>query len=270
MRSTDPAEYEIDRINRRTYGDSRVVKEYGSVTGWLDPGERACFDYARAVGAHGPLLDIGVGGGRTVPMMRAFSSAYVGIDYTPALLRRAQENHPGVDLREMDARRLDFADGTFGLVSFSYNGIDSVGDTGRSQILREVHRVLEPGGLFCFSSLNHEGRSDRRLLRLPSSAEVLQPNLLLRWVRETLVSLRNMQQSRSLVRETEKTSLRPIAAHFCGLIGRYTSLSEQIGELEQHGFVVEACFDNVTGSPALGRVELEDVDCLHYVARKTA
>lgn len=270
MRSLDQAEYEIDRINRRTYGDAKVVLQYGSVTGWLDPGERACFDQARALGARGPILDIGVGGGRTVPLMRAIAADYVGIDYTPALLRRAQENHPGVDLREMDARRLAFDDDRFGLVSFSYNGIDSVGETGRSQILHEVHRVLQPGGLFCFSSLNHEGRSDRRLVRAPGRDELLDPRLLLRWAKETLLSLRNMQQSQRLVQEAEQTSRRPVAAHCCGLIGRYTSLSRQLDELEQHGFLVEACFDNVTGSPALSRADLKDVACLHYLARKPA
>src|SRR5688572_19181077 len=85
-----------DRINTRTYRARRVVRYYGTTSGWLDAGERTAIEFACSLGAEPPLLDIGVGGGRTVPLFRAVSSEYVGIDYVPEMIEVARERFPGV------------------------------------------------------------------------------------------------------------------------------------------------------------------------------
>ncbi|HUN43594.1 MAG TPA: class I SAM-dependent methyltransferase [Acetobacteraceae bacterium] len=82
-----------------------------------------------ALGA--PILDIGVGGGRTTPLMRAISTNYCGIDYIPEMVAIARRRFPDADFRVMDAREMDFHNGRFALTTFSYNGIDSVDVKGR-------------------------------------------------------------------------------------------------------------------------------------------
>lgn len=61
--------------------------------------------------------------------------------------------HPKkLELRRMDARRLEFADNTFDFV-FSISSIEHFGsnrDIGRS--IAEVYRVLKPGGLYVFTT----------------------------------------------------------------------------------------------------------------------
>ena len=72
---------DLDTINRNTWKLPGTVRVYEHLEGWTDPGERAALEHV-ADGARGaPILDIGVGAGRTIPLLRAMSPDYVGIDY---------------------------------------------------------------------------------------------------------------------------------------------------------------------------------------------
>ena len=84
---------------------------------------------------YGRVLDIGCGDGRFLP------SDGVGIDLDPARLRQARRRSPLVVVG--DARRLPFADGTFDTAYANR----MLNDTGAlDDVLREVRRVLRPGG----------------------------------------------------------------------------------------------------------------------------
>jgi len=255
-----------DRINTRTYRARRVVRYYGSTSGWLDTGERVAMEFACSLGAGPPLLDIGVGGGRTVPLLQAISAEYVGIDYVPEMIEVARERFPGVDLCVMDARQLDFPDASFGFAAFTFNGLDSVSEQGRSIILSEVRRVLRPGGVFVFSALNHHGAVDRVLLTPPKPDSWQRPRRLARWSMQQLQTVMNLQRMRRLVREEADASIRPVRAHAGGLIGRYTSLARQCDELVRHGFKVAACLDP-QGMPADPGGNHSTFAHFHYVAR---
>jgi SAM-dependent methyltransferase len=81
--------------------------------------------------------------------------AYVGIDYSPAMVAGAQQAHPEADFRVGDAKDLHlFGDATFRTVLFSDCGMDSMPYEDRQTVLREAHRVIEPGGYFAFSTHN--------------------------------------------------------------------------------------------------------------------
>jgi SAM-dependent methyltransferase len=89
----------------------------------LFPAERAILDLLGQVPS-GDVLDLGVGTGRTVPFLFPQARTYVGIDYARAAIEEARTNFPEADLRVMDARDLSaFADSSFDLVLFGYNGI---------------------------------------------------------------------------------------------------------------------------------------------------
>lgn len=268
MLESPDLESDIDQNNKNCYGSYPVVNHYSKASGWLDPGEKKAFLYATLAASPDRLLDIGVGGGRTIPLMLQLGSNYVGIDYVPALVRRAQRRYPKIDLREMDARNLLFHNDFFGLVSFSFNGIDSVGDTGRRKILQEVHRILQPNGYFVFSALNHYGLSDRDLRLLPRWADLMRPkNLLLLPIR-FIIRFRNVRKSMRMTHEGNNRSRRIVTAHEYGLIGRYTSVGRQCDELEENGFSVERCFSSFGDELTQRDSHFEHIPYIHYVAKK--
>src|SRR5580698_3164394 len=116
-----------DRINRTAWRTRSARHWYGSANDWTDPGEAAAVAWVADEVRDQPLLDVGVGGGRTVPFLTRISSDYTAVDYTPELVEICRRNHPGVRVHHMDARNMAaFSDNTFALVTFSFNGIDSV------------------------------------------------------------------------------------------------------------------------------------------------
>lgn len=108
---------------------------------------------------HGRVLDLGCGTGRTTAHL-ARTCTVTGIDYAPAMIARGRARHPNLDLRVMDARSLAFPDESFDGAFFSFNGLDYLYPLAdRSLALKEIYRVLRPGGLFIYAS--HTGGRGR-------------------------------------------------------------------------------------------------------------
>ena len=137
-------------------------------------------------------------------------------------------------------------------------------------LLAQAERqLLQPGGFFVFSALNHHGAVDRVLVGSPGRGSWRRPRRLARWSIQLVKTAMNVHRMRPLVREEPDSSVRPVRAHAGGLIGRYTSLGRQCEELARHGFVVEACFDP-EGSPARLTGDQSRFAHFHYLARKGA
>jgi SAM-dependent methyltransferase len=148
----------VDARNRQRYAKPSVVAEYGDMRSWVDRGESMAFlEVADEVRGQ-PVLDVGVGGGRTSWWLRLLTHDYVAIDYSTEMVAVCRESCPGIDVRVGDARDLaDFDNDHFGLVVFTFNGFDSVNHEDRRRVLEEFHRVLRPSGLLVFSTHNKCG-----------------------------------------------------------------------------------------------------------------
>jgi SAM-dependent methyltransferase len=94
----------LDQINQRTWNSRDASREFLRAESWIDPGEKAAFGQIANECRNQPLLDIGIGAGRTIPLMTRISTDYTGIDYTAKLLDHARARYAGMDLRHMDAR----------------------------------------------------------------------------------------------------------------------------------------------------------------------
>ncbi|AOZ01958.1 SAM-dependent methyltransferase [Cupriavidus sp. USMAHM13] len=264
-----------DRINRKAWTSWGARHWFAVAADVTDPGEAAALALVADAARGAPLLDVGVGGGRTVPMLRALSQDYVAIDYTPEMVEICRRNHPGVAVHQMDARDLSaFPDDHFGLVMFSFNGIDAVDPAGRAAILREFARVLRPGGLLLFSTHNLRGPSYRenltRFLRLPRWS----PNPLRLGfdtarivVNLPLATINYLRHSR-LNREFDGYALRVCAAHKFGIVIHYIELAAQQRALLELGLRTEAIFGNLDGHALRGQEDLSQVYWFHFVARK--
>lgn len=141
-------------IDRRTYEDAAVVTAYGRDSG-LQSAEKLILRRLRPTLPQMDMLDIGVGAGRTARHFAPLARSYLGIDYSHAMIGYCRAHQPNIRFEVRDARALDFAaDASFDFVLFSYNGIDHLHASGRAVVLREMARLLRPGGLLAFSSHN--------------------------------------------------------------------------------------------------------------------
>ena len=84
----------MDEINRATWRTKATVQTFARLEGWTDPGERAAIERVAGEVRDQPILDFGVGGGGTVPLLRRLSANYTAVDYTPQLVVACQENIP--------------------------------------------------------------------------------------------------------------------------------------------------------------------------------
>ncbi len=135
------------------YQDAAIVDAYATHEGFL-PGEEGLAE--RYITPATRLLDVGIGAGRTTALLAPRVRAYVGIDYADLMVRRARERFPGLELTVDDAADLSrFRASSFDVVLFSFNGLGVLPtDEHRRRCLREVARVLVPGGVFLFSLHN--------------------------------------------------------------------------------------------------------------------
>lgn len=254
----------LDRINRRAYGSKHSQHVYAQASGWLDGGEKAAVEQVRPMAAGGAILDIGFGGGRMIPLLREISADYIGIDFTPELVSVARRRFPDADLRQMDARQLEFAPETFDFAMFSWNAIDTMDFDDQERVLREVHRALRAGGCFVFSSFNPEAPEEPpptfRLNR--ASLRSFAGSVL----RSARVAFRRYRFGHLNITSDDR-AIRNISSHEYGVVATSVSVPARVRMLEQAGFVTELVFDHPAGNRIPADQTSQGSWC-HYVARK--
>jgi len=133
--------------------------------------------------ARGDVLEVALGTGRNLPHYSA-EVRLTGIEFSPAMLeiakRRAETLGREVDLRLGDAEQLEFADASFETVVCTF-ALCTIPDD--LQAVREMHRVLRPGG------------------KLVLAEHVRSPNALVRTAQRALEPLTLRFEADHLLRE---------------------------------------------------------------------
>jgi 2-polyprenyl-3-methyl-5-hydroxy-6-metoxy-1,4-benzoquinol methylase len=116
----------------------------------------AVIPFSKLAGAS--VLEIGCGMGLHSELMGLAGANVCAVDISPtsieATMRRAEIRKLKIDARVMDAVSLEFEDETFDFV-WSWGVIHHSAQTGR--IVKEIHRVLKPGGEVRVMVYNLEG-----------------------------------------------------------------------------------------------------------------
>ena len=263
---------DLDAINRAAWGSRISIDSYSGESHWTDPGEEAAVEWVRSSIENQPILDVGVGAGRTYDLMRSISSDYVGVDYTPSLLDRARQRFPQADLRYMDGRDMsELQSDHFALAMFSYNGIDSVDYEDRVRILSEMKRVVRPGGYLLFSSHNRHGPGyGEKVWKLMPQFTMNPVRLGVRTVRSLKVlpvGIYNYWRHSRDNHDYGDYAIAVGAAHNFGIVIVYMTLAEQRRQLERLGLKLKAVFGSSNAQP----IALDgdsDAWWLHFIAQK--
>lgn len=232
----------IAEYNRRIFERPEIVHYYAHYDEFTPAEDEILCRYKDSYeGKH--ILDVGVGGGRTTHRLATSSASYVGIDYSSAMITRCRQRFPIYRFEHGDARDLScFENDTFDLVLFSFNGIDFVDHADRALVLREVARVLAPGGLYAFSTHNLENATAhtiwREMRKIPPARGLLRLTKGL-----ARVGLRFVNYARHYHMQVRGDGYAILLdpGHDFTLPIYYVSKKEQQRQLEAAGFEPDCC-----------------------------
>ncbi len=265
--------------NQAVFEDARVVREFIGREGWLDQGELAALLSVAPLVRSEPVLDIGVGLGRTSSLLRMLTDAYVAVDYSTEMVRMFREIHPDVTISVDDARDLSsFQNGSFSLVYFSDNGVDAIDEMGRKQYLAEARRVLRNDGLLIHSTLNKQGQNYGETpwqLHHPGKPPDLRPERIAQWCWHNLKDpfravrrYRNFFASRGAASDAGDWAMYPMSAHDFSIVAHFVTVTRLRSELEEAGFDVVAIYDSPSGAVIPESATRSDTPMFYAVARR--
>ena len=111
------------------------------------PMDREVLDhFAQRVAEKGKVCDLGCGPGQLVRYLHERGADVLGVDLSPAMVEEARRANPDIEFTQGDMRALDIPDDSLAGIAAFYCIIHIARDdvTG---VLRELKRVLQPGGL---------------------------------------------------------------------------------------------------------------------------
>ena len=215
----------------------------------------------------GRVLELGCGAGRLTGYLADLSGEVEGLDVSEEMLAAARERYPGARFRQGDILDLSaYGDSSRDAVVAAYNMPDLFTDEQRGALMREIHRVLAPGGLFIFSSHNL-GAAEKRRRATDVGGE--HPLRIAANIVRMPRRVRNSRRLRAFERREQRYAvLNDISHDFRGL-HYYISRDEQERQLGEHGFELIECLD-LDGAAVGPGSAAEHCQELHYVARRRA
>ncbi|MDP8962800.1 MAG: class I SAM-dependent methyltransferase [Cyanobacteriota bacterium] len=99
------------------------------------------------ISSESKILDLCCGSGQATRFLVQYSQNVTGLDISPVSLERAQRNVPQAKYVEALAEEMPFSDNQFDFVHTSV-AMHEMKPIQLRQILKEVYRVIKPGGVF--------------------------------------------------------------------------------------------------------------------------
>ena len=122
------------------------------------------------------VLDVGCGGGFTTEFLAERGCRVSGLDPSPKLIaaadRHAKQTGKDIDYTVGKSEHLPYEDGSFDIVT-CVDVLEHVEDP--AQAIREIHRVLAPGGVFLYDTINRTIRSRIVMIWLPEDVMKIVP-----------------------------------------------------------------------------------------------
>jgi SAM-dependent methyltransferase len=259
--------------NKGVWSTAEAQRALDGVRGYTDPGERVALDCVREEVRNKPILDLGVGTGRTIPMLMPLTADYRALDFSPAMVEVSRRRYPDAKIEVGDARDLSsYPAGHFGLVNFSFSGIDAVSAQDRRLVLRSVRRVLAPRGIFLLSTLNLDGPSYRerpwKIRIWPTRNPLAIAQQMAGQVADAPRNLVHWLRIRNGGEKGPGYAVAPLSAHNYTILAHYTTLERQLRELAEEGFENDVpVFDSRRGRRVAVGDDTSRVDWFHLITR---
>jgi ubiquinone/menaquinone biosynthesis C-methylase UbiE len=139
--------------NQEVY--NKIAKHFSDTRSWVTDDLVLLGKY---VHDNDSVLDLACGNGRLYQLFseekRESKIKYTGIDFSENLLAMAQKRFPNISVQVGDMRNIPCADSTFDVVFClaAFHHLSS--DIDRMTALKEIKRVLKPGGTFVMTNWN--------------------------------------------------------------------------------------------------------------------
>lgn len=176
MRTNEEGAINIERI-RDYFSDPRTVEHYLRAVANIGLWESEKAVVETWLDRSGSILDLGCGAGRiAIGLWKLGYRNLEGADLSDKMVSEARSiaGHLGLELPFScrDATRLSYDSERFDAVVFGFNGLMQIpGRENRRQAMREVLRVLVPGGRFVFTTLDREDPLYRSVFGNPNEFE---------------------------------------------------------------------------------------------------
>jgi len=243
---------DLEHHNRLAYEEDSIVSSYRDTSIQLPESVIFC-RYHHLHIANKNVLDIGCGLGRTTGVLAQLTDNVVGVDYSTKMVEGAKSLMPGIDFRKADVRSMPmFSDHFFDFILFAYNGIDYTSPQNRLEALKEIRRVLNPNGLFVFST--HNLRAYKRIS--PSLEWTINPIDFARGLRSYVTGQRAYKRNINLEVHEDDYSVICDNGNNYRFLKYYIDPKSQIQQLSNAGF---SCVEVITLD---GRSVAEDDDAL--------
>lgn len=261
-----------ESVNRAVWSSQEVLGIFAAREGFLDAGEQILLERLVAEKQGQPLLDVGIGGGRTIPLLAAHRGGYVGVDYLPEMVALARERHPGVRVEQADARELaGFAPESFGAVFFSFNGIDGIAHEDRDAVHRAALRVLEPGGSYLFSTHNLEHSTAGLPPWHPRSLDLGNgPRAMVACAYRMPQRSRSWRRLAPMRRRGEGWAVLVGSGYDYRVLWHHVSPAEAAAEMRRAGFEETVALFDAAGAPLSPGDDGSDSPWVYVLARKPA
>ena len=117
----------------------------------------------RHLAADARILDYGCGYGRSLDeLARLGYTNTVGVDFSLPMIARGRRSFPELVLRPVTGLPLDDPDGSFDAALLLAVLTCIPDDAAQARLIRELHRVLRPGGLLLLSDMPLQGDTRNR------------------------------------------------------------------------------------------------------------
>lgn len=130
----------------------KVASRYDTVFERAMLAEGHLTDVLRETLQNRSVLDLACGNGRWLDRFRPAS--YVGIDLNAAMLAEARHRYPHATFLRADMTRIPVPDESFAGVISMFGAMGHLSRAGQEAMVREVRRVLQPGGIAILTNGN--------------------------------------------------------------------------------------------------------------------